>query len=521
MNSQVDIAVVGSGFAGSLTAMIAKRLGRSVVLLERGRHPRFAIGESSTPLANLLLEELARSHDLPALLPLTKWGSWQRERPELACGLKRGFSFFHHRFGEPFTDDASRSRQLLVAASPHDGIADTHWYRADFDPFLVHQARELGVDYLDEVGLDSAREGEAGMELVGHRRGKPVHIKAGFVMDATGPRGFLHQAWRLPENCFAGYPKTEAIFSHFTDVRRFDEHLPCGSPPPYPPDDAAVHHVFPGGWLWMLRFNNGVTSAGAAVTADLARELDLADGATAWGRLLARLPSLAELFRDARPVSPFIHQSRLAFRSGRLVGRRWAMLPSAAGFVDPLLSTGFPLALLGVKRLVRLIEAWGQPQFQVALQSYAKLTDAELVVTADLAGALYANLADPPVFNALTLLYFAAASYSETAHRLGRPELAASFLLQNDPRFGPALRECLKAATAVQTHESRARLLSQVSDTIQPFNVAGLVNPDCRNWYPARAEDLYAAAPKLGAGPDEITGLLRRCGFDASSAGAG
>ena len=89
MKTDFDIAVIGSGFGGSLIAMIAKRLGRSVVLLERGQHPRFAIGESSTPVANLLLEELARRYDLPRLLPLTKWGPWQRARPEIAGGLKR------------------------------------------------------------------------------------------------------------------------------------------------------------------------------------------------------------------------------------------------------------------------------------------------------------------------------------------------------------------------------------------------------------------------------------------------
>src|SRR6266576_970121 len=97
MRATFDIAVIGSGFAGSLIAMIARRLGRSVVLIERGRHPRFAIGESSTPLANLLLEEVAREYRLDALLPLTKWGTWQTTHPELACGLKRGFTFYHHQ----------------------------------------------------------------------------------------------------------------------------------------------------------------------------------------------------------------------------------------------------------------------------------------------------------------------------------------------------------------------------------------------------------------------------------------
>jgi FADH2 O2-dependent halogenase len=59
LKDRFDIAVAGSGFAGSLMAMIARQLGLSVILLERGRHPRVVIGESSTPLSNLLLEELA------------------------------------------------------------------------------------------------------------------------------------------------------------------------------------------------------------------------------------------------------------------------------------------------------------------------------------------------------------------------------------------------------------------------------------------------------------------------------
>ena len=95
-----DIAVVGSGFAGSLIALALKRRGRSVVLIERGRHPRFAIGESSTPLANLLLEELADRYDLPRIRSFSKWGTWQRAHPDVGCGLKRGFTFFFHQPGQ-------------------------------------------------------------------------------------------------------------------------------------------------------------------------------------------------------------------------------------------------------------------------------------------------------------------------------------------------------------------------------------------------------------------------------------
>src|SRR6266536_3569747 len=167
MKLDFDIAVAGSGFGGALMAMIARRLGRSVILLERGRHPRFAIGESSTPLANLLLEELACRYELPRLLPLAKWGSWQKTYPQIACGLKRGFTFYHHRFGEPFAHDSDRRDQLLVAASPRDEIADTHWYRADFDAFLAGEARGEGAEYLDSTRLDSVRAARGGFDIEG------------------------------------------------------------------------------------------------------------------------------------------------------------------------------------------------------------------------------------------------------------------------------------------------------------------------------------------------------------------
>ncbi len=290
MSRVYDIAIVGSGFAGSLTAMIAKRLGHSVVLLERGKHPRFVIGESSTPLSNLLLDDLATRYDLPAIKPLAKWGTWQQSYPQIACGLKRGFTFYHHRLGLPDAPDPERHNQLLVAASPHDGIADTHWYRADFDEFLVHQAQTLGVDYVDEVKLEKFVEAGEEVQLAGQRAGRSVEFCAQFVVDATGPRGFLHHALRLPEAGLPGYPQTQALYSHFSNVKRIDQIKPPQEAPPFPIDDAAVHHIFDGGWIWVLHFNNGITSAGVAATDKTATDLRLFDGEPAWERLLDLTP---------------------------------------------------------------------------------------------------------------------------------------------------------------------------------------------------------------------------------------
>ena len=101
--------------------------------------------------------------------------------------------------------------------------------------------------------------------------------------------------------------------------------------------------------MWVLRFNNGVTSAGVAATQAMARELALSEGEPAWRRLLDRLPVLKSQFMGAAPCQPFRYMPQLSFRSRTIVGPQWAMLPSAAGFVDPLLSTGFPLTLIGIE----------------------------------------------------------------------------------------------------------------------------------------------------------------------------
>ena len=516
MARSYDIVVFGSGFAGSLIAMIARRLGYSVVLLERGKHPRITIGESSTPLTNLLLEELAVRYDLPAIRPFAKWGSWQREYPQVACGLKRGFTFYHHQLGMPDAPDANRSHQLLVAASPHDAIADTHWYRADFDEFLVHEAQALGVEYIDEVEVTRFADDGNVITFDAARSGETQAYRASFAIDATGPHGLIHRALQLAEVPLPNYPATHALYSHFSGVSRPQDHDATNphEAPPYPPEDAAVHHVFDGGWIWVLRFNNGITSAGVAATEATSTSLNLHEGEAAWRRLLKLIPALEEQFSTAQAVQPFRYMPQLSFLSSQVSGARWAMLPSAAGFVDPLLSTGFPLTLLGVSRLANVLsQGLNTPSLSSALQQYATQTTEELLATSRLIASLYANMNNFPVFKSLSLLYFAAASYSETARRLNKPELAQSFLLHDHPVFGPACRALIERAMQVAPGQESLRLQEDIFRTIEPFDVAGLSDRSRHSWYPVIAEDLLQSASKVDSTPAEIQSLLNRCGF--------
>ena len=186
MNKRFDVAILGSSFSGSILGWILASRGRRVALIDPVLHPRFAIGESSTPIADLLLRRLGQEYSLPTLEHLSTYGSWQRHYPDLGCGRKRGFSYFVHRPGQTFTDDEQNSNSLLVAASASNEAADTHWYRADVDQFLFKQAVNAGchsfhgfadsvrVDELTEIVLEDGQS-----------------IKADWVIDATGRNAVL------------------------------------------------------------------------------------------------------------------------------------------------------------------------------------------------------------------------------------------------------------------------------------------------------------------------------------------
>jgi FADH2 O2-dependent halogenase len=514
VSADFDVAVVGSGFGGSLMAMIAQRLGYRTVLLERGRHPRFAIGESASPLAGVLIEQLADRYDLPRIRPLAAYGSWRRTYPDVVCGLKRGFTYFRHEREQAYRRRPDRRNELLVAASPNDELSDTHWLRSDVDSFLVREATAVGVEFIDELHIETWNRCETRSVIDGRRRGAPVSLQARFVIDASGPGGFVSRRLNALNRGFAGYPPTQALFSHFTGVGRCADmpEFACaagthraatgGEGTPYPMDDAALHHVFDGGWMWVLRFGNGVTSAGIAVTDALAGELRLADGEPAWRRLLSLYPSIAAQFAAATPSREFTWMPRLPWCVERAAGDGWAMLPSAAAFIDPLFSTGIPLTLLGIERLAHVLDEdrlEGRP-----LDEYAGTTLAEAEHAARFIAGCYAAFPRFEQFTAYSMFYFAAASFSEMARRLGVDSGATRFLAADRPAFARALADLSPQACGFGSDYA-----ASVARWIEPLNIAGLCDPRKRNWYAVDLEDTVRGAARLGMTPQHVSAALR------------
>jgi tetracycline 7-halogenase / FADH2 O2-dependent halogenase len=523
VNGHCDVAIVGSGYAGSLMARVLAVQGYDVVLLERGTHPRFAIGESTTPLGNLSLERLAQRYGLADCFHLAAHGRWRAHHPELRCGLKRGFTYYRHHPGEPFANRGLESERLLVAASPDDAIADTHWVRADVDQYLVQQAVAAGVEFRDGTELTGASVEPTGVHLTGSRQGKPFTLDADFIIDASGPNGFLARQLSIPSGLEHTETRSALLFSHFTGVQLMPACVPGLPDGPYPDDWAAVHHLIDEGWMYSLRFDDGVTSAGFALSPRGVASLppsSLADPDPLWRFLMARYPTIGRAFSAAQPLMPIAFHPRVQHRLTRAAGPRWALLPHAYAFVDPLFSTGIAWSLRAVERLALLFEPdthGKRVPTSEDLARYDALLGTEANQIDRLVAGSYEAMAHFDLFAAHAMLYFAIVSFTEVRQRLSRDEFAAwgGFLGVGDSTSEALLLESLSRLRAITNSvgstgdvDARRGYTEWVAAAIASRNVAGLAEPARHNLYPVDLDLLIERHALLGLSRQQLVDAL-------------
>lgn len=488
-----DILVIGAGFAGSITALCLKQAGFDVCIIEKESHPRFAIGESSTPIADMILRDLSDDYDLPWLKHFSRYGSWQQHYPEVTCGLKRGFSYYNQPVGEEFVTDKTHRNELLVAASFSDEQSDTNWLRADFDHFLAEKLREYDITYLDETEI-------TGMELtdtwVIRAKGPSgaLPISADFFIDATGSPALLNNFLGIRSSAEGFQTNSRALYSHFTEVKKWENYLMesgiATNDYPYRADYSALHHLLNNAWMWMLRFNDDRCSAGMMLDMEAWRPSKDLEPKAEWNRILQGYPSLSEIFKNAgyaEPPSRMFQTARLQRKVEKAAGSNWAALPHTAGFVDPMHSTGISHTLAGIEKLLDiLVGKFTKKKERIPeLLEYQQSLFKELQFIDTLVAGSYKAINHFPLFNTYVMLYFIAAIRYEQARLKG--EKPTHFLCAGNP----ALQEIL----AVSFSELKEMVKSKVTDVdarefrekvrrrIQPYNTAGLLEPKARNMY--------------------------------------
>jgi FADH2 O2-dependent halogenase len=332
-----SVAILGSGIAGSTLASILARHGHSVVLVDNASHPRFALGESTIGETSYLLKLLSARFDVPELGYVSSFEG-VRSHVTSACGIKRNFGFVYHREGQP--QDPEEVTQCNVSEFPNG--PEMHMHRQDIDSYLFYTAVRYGAVPRQRTAVERVEFADDAATVV-LRSGERLRVR--YVVDASGRNSVLANEFGLREDPCRFRTNARTLFTHMVGVRPFDDvTVPSGQPSHW--HQGTLHHMFDGGWLWVIPFDNHERATNPLCSVGLSLDCERhpkPSGVTAeqeWEDFLDRFPAVRRQFADARPVWDWISTGRTQFSSTRTVGDRWAMMSHAAGAIDALFSRG-------------------------------------------------------------------------------------------------------------------------------------------------------------------------------------
>lgn len=357
MKKTYDVAILGSGIGGTLLGSILAANGLDVLLLEQGMHPRFAIGESTVPETTVLLRLMAKRYGVPEIAHLSNFHA-VRSHVSPACGVKRNFSFHHHEPGVP--NDPRHTTQFMTLAPPFG--PDIHYFRQDTDAYMLAVAARRGATVRQQTQIAEIVFDDDGVELA---TASGESFRARYVVDAGGMMAPLAKKFSLREDPCPLRTRSRTIFTHMTGVTPYDriaaprrEHGLAS-----PLSQGTLHHIFDGGWFWVIPFDNHPFSTNplcsVGLTLDLAKhpEPDGTPEEEFW-RIVSRYPTIARHLENARAIRPWTGTRRLQYSSTQIVGDRFCLLPHAAAFVDPLFSSGLTVTMSAINSIAaRLIAA--------------------------------------------------------------------------------------------------------------------------------------------------------------------
>lgn len=337
---QHDVVILGSGLAGSVLACALVRQGVDVLLIDSSNHPRFAIGESMVPRSSQMLRIIGQQYDIPEVLHCSSFHHL-RQHVAKSCGVKKHFGFVYHRpHDEHRLDEAT---QAPIPRLPHG--PESHLFRQDIDAYLTFAAVKYGAALRPNLQIaEVAVEGD-GVRLVSN---KGEEIRARYVVDASGTRSLFAEKFKLRESPLQRRTNSWSIFTHMVGVKPFEECLASGQSHNMPErwSQGTLHHLFDGGWFWVIPFDNYAVAANPLCSVGVNLDSNkfprdpALSGEEEFFRFVKRFPSIERQFRHARAVRDWVATGRLQYNSTRHAGDRFFLLGHAGGFIDALHSRG-------------------------------------------------------------------------------------------------------------------------------------------------------------------------------------
>jgi len=312
----LDIIVVGGGPGGSTAATFLAQKGFSVLLLERERFPRFQIGESLLPFNNDLLERLGVTGQLVEGDFTPKYGA------EFVTGDGKLNTVF--RFDLNLEPKYQRTFQVT---------------RSEFDTILLRNAAKHGVEVREECAVASVDVSDPERAVVTTASGE--RFESRFVVDASGHSALLGSR----DKSDIAQLRSVAVFSQYRGVERAEGKRGGNT----------VVVVLRDAWFWLIPITSEIMSVGLVADRDHVKACGLRPEQLL-ERTIAETPWLAERMRDAVRIDEVRTRKDFSYAIDRIAGENFAMVGDAAGFLDPIFSTGVYMAMKGASIAADAIE---------------------------------------------------------------------------------------------------------------------------------------------------------------------
>ncbi|HEB91264.1 MAG TPA: NAD(P)/FAD-dependent oxidoreductase [Deltaproteobacteria bacterium] len=294
-----DVVIAGAGPGGTSSAIRLAEAGVRVLVLEREIFPRFHIGESLLPAAELLVTDLGVDPDPNVFL------------------FKRGAQFVCEETGRRQSFDFN---EAMPGPQRHAWQVD----RARFDTLLRDRAIEAGAEVRHGVRVDRVEFGADGVRVgTGGDR-----VCARYFIDATGQDRLLGKQMGTIR-AYEQFGKA-AVYTHYSQLSEATQQEFA----PY--NDIRIVSI-PDGWLWAIPLTKNRLSVGLVTRRSGLRKKRL-DDYIDHSPLFQRL--LAGAHRHATELV-----GNFSFENTAPSGARFACVGDSACFIDPVFSSGVSLAI--------------------------------------------------------------------------------------------------------------------------------------------------------------------------------